>query len=49
MLINFPDYSILGNNWFTFNAVADITGDGVVNLPDYTILSGNWFTNGDPQ
>ena len=43
------DYSILGNNWFTTHAVADITGDGEVNLDDYTILSGNWFTNGDPQ
>jgi hypothetical protein len=48
-IINFPDYSILGINYFTFNAVADITGDGEVNLDDYTILSGNWFTNGDPQ
>jgi hypothetical protein len=48
-IINFLDYSILGNNWFTTHAVADITGDGEVNLDDYTILSGNWFTNGDPQ
>jgi hypothetical protein len=48
-IINFPDYSILGSNWFTTHAVADITGDGEVNLDDYTILSRNWFTNGDPQ
>lgn len=48
-LVNFLDYSILGNNWFTYNTVADIDGDGQVAFADYTVLSLNWFTNGDPQ
>jgi hypothetical protein len=48
-VINFFDYSILGSNWFTYNAVADINGDGVVNYNDYIILYINWFTAGDPQ
>ena len=33
----------------TFNAVADITGDGQVNFSDYFIELANWFTAGDPQ
>ena len=48
-LIQFLDYTVLGNNFFTFNAVADITGDGQVDYDDYFILYLNWFTAGDPQ
>jgi hypothetical protein len=47
--VSFLDYSVLGNNFFTANPVADINGDGVVNLFDYSILSVNWFKAGDPQ
>jgi hypothetical protein len=47
--VSFLDYSVLGNNYFTSNPVADINGDGFVNLFDYSILSVNWFTAGDPQ
>jgi hypothetical protein len=48
-IVNFFDYSILGNNWFTTHPVADISGDGGVALDDYFVLSVNWFTAGDPQ
>jgi hypothetical protein len=47
--ISFLDYSVLGNNYFTANPVADINGSGLVNLADYSILAANWFTFGDPQ
>ncbi len=47
--VSFNDYSILGNNYFTFTTTADITGNGIVNLGDYNILSANWFSAGDPQ
>jgi hypothetical protein len=47
--VNFSDYSVLGNNFFSFNAVADIDGNGQVDYSDYFILYGNWFTGGDPQ
>lgn len=43
----FPDYSILGNNFFTFNPTPDITGDGQVDYDDFFILYLNWFTAGD--
>ena len=48
-LVQFFDYSVLGSNFFTFNAVADITGDGQVDYDDYFILYLNYFTAGDPQ
>jgi hypothetical protein len=47
--IFYPDYSVLGNNWYTTNSVADIDGNGQVDYYDYVIFYGNWFTNGDPQ
>ncbi|MDB6032101.1 MAG: hypothetical protein JWM16_2439 [Verrucomicrobiales bacterium] len=48
-IINFQDYSVLGNNFFSFNTIADITGDGQVDYDDYFILVLNWLTAGDPQ
>ena len=48
-VVNFLDYSILGNNFYTVNPVADIDGDGQVNYYDYILLYTNYFTNGDPQ
>jgi hypothetical protein len=47
--IQFGDYSIMGANLFTTNAVADINGDGVVNIIDYFMMAGNWFQAGDAQ
>jgi autotransporter-associated beta strand protein len=47
--ISFNDYSILGINFFTFNPVADITGDGDVDFDEYATLAGNWMTTGDPE
>jgi hypothetical protein len=47
--VQFFDYTVLGNNFFTFNAVADITGDGQVDYDDYFILYLNWFTSGDAE
>lgn len=46
--VNFTDYSTLGNSFFTFNPVPDITGDGQIDYDDYFILYLNWFTAGDP-
>lgn len=43
------DYSALGNNFFTVNPIADITGDGQVDYDDFFILYLNWFWAGDPQ
>jgi hypothetical protein len=48
-IINFQDYSVLGNNFFSFNSIADITGDGQVDYDDYFVLVSNWLTAGDPQ
>jgi len=45
--VQFADYSILGNNFFTFNPAPDITGDGQVDYDDFFILYLNWFTAGD--
>jgi hypothetical protein len=45
--VNILDYGVLKINWFTSNAVADITGDGDVNATDYNIMKGNWFQTGD--
>jgi len=45
--VQFFDYSILGNNFFTFNPTPDITGDGQVDYDDYFILYLNWFQAGD--
>ena len=43
------DYTLLANNFYTYNAVADFTGDGSVDYYDYYILYIDWFTAGDPQ
>jgi hypothetical protein len=48
-VINLADYLILGNNFYTYNAVADIDGNGQVDYNDYYILYLNYFTQGDPQ
>ncbi len=45
--VQFFDYSVLGSNFFTFNSVADVTGDGQVDYDDYLILYLNYFTAGD--
>jgi autotransporter-associated beta strand protein len=47
--VQFFDYSILGNNFFTANPVADITGDDQVDYDDFFIMYLNWFKAGDPQ
>ena len=47
--IQFSDYSIMGANLFTANAVADINGDGGVDIFDYFMMAGNWFQMGDSQ
>jgi hypothetical protein len=48
-IVNFQDYSLLGNNFYSLNTVADITGDGQVDYDDYYILFVNWLTSGDAQ
>ena len=48
-VVNFPDYSTLGINYFSVDPVADIDGDGVVSFNDYSILYLNWFTAGGPE
>ena len=47
--VNVTDYTIMKTNWFTTNAVADITGDGAVNVWDYTVMKLNWFEVGDAE
>jgi hypothetical protein len=47
--VNFPDYLVLGDKFFTHDPLADITGDGDVDFDDYTALAENWLTGGDPQ
>ena len=48
-LAGLGDYSILQTDFFSFDAVTDITGDGRVDFDDYAIFAGNWQTSGDPQ
>ncbi len=48
-MINFLDYSVLGLNFYTYNAGADVNGDGGVDYYDYFSLYLNWLTGGDPE
>jgi hypothetical protein len=41
-IITIGDASVLGSNYGTANAVADINGDGIVNLLDLAMVGGNY-------
>jgi len=43
------DWAVLRTHWYTYDAVADITGDGMVNIDDYAILRTSWFKTGDSE
>ncbi len=48
-IVNFPDYSFLATQFYSYNTAADMTGDGVVDYDDYYLLGVNWFNGGDPE
>ncbi len=47
--VRLSDYLILGDNWLSFNPVADLNGNSQVDFYDYMILYLNYYTTGDPQ
>jgi hypothetical protein len=47
--VQFFDYTVLGTSFFTYDQVADITGDGPVDYDDYYLLYLNYFKLGDPE
>lgn len=47
--VQFFDYTVLGTSFFTYDPVADITGDGPVDYDDYYLLYLNYFKLGDPE
>jgi hypothetical protein len=46
--VNFRDFTMLAENWMTYNSVGDIAplpaGDGFVDVYDLAVLSENWLT-----
>jgi MBG domain (YGX type) len=50
-VINLFDYNVLRMAWppQSYNAQADINGDGAISFADYVLLETNWGKTGDPE